>query len=203
MKRAMDSAQEKKTEQRNAAFISRSTLTMEEQSEKSRAICELLKTLPELSSAAVLCSYRAMADEADPGRFDRLAAERGCRIAYPITYPDGIMNAAVPGAWKISPYGITEPAEDRSVLLDPKEIDAVLVPCVAFDRKGGRLGHGKGYYDRFLAQCREDALKILIAFDAQELPEVVMEETDIRMDYLVTESGVDCLKEPGTDKAEH
>ena len=67
---------------------------------------------------------------------------------------------------------------------------ADFIPCVAFDREGGRLGHGAGYYDRFLPGCREDAVLILAAFDAQCLDHIIMEETDIPIPVIVTESGI-------------
>jgi len=65
----------------------------------------------------------------------------------------------------------------------------ILVPCVAFDKEGRRLGHGAGYYDRYMPMLRPDVLKILIAFDAQELDYVETEPTDIPVDIIVTESG--------------
>ena len=77
----------------------------------------------------------------------------------------------------------------QGVLVPVEEIDAVLVPCVAFDRSGGRCGHGAGYYDRFLSQLSPQIPKILIAFDAQEVEETALEPTDVRMDVVVTESG--------------
>lgn len=92
--------------------------------------------------------------------------------------------------WKTGVYGIREPVKELALEVDPSRIDAVIVPCVVFDRRGGRCGHGAGYYDRFLTKVKPSAAKILIAFDAQESGEVPMEKTDIRMDFAVTESGL-------------
>jgi 5-formyltetrahydrofolate cyclo-ligase len=100
------------------------------------------------------------------------------------------MDPAEPAIWKSGPYDILEPAEELALPIDPALIDAVIVPCVAFDRKGGRCGHGAGYYDRFLAALSPAVPKILIAFDAQETDAVAMEKTDVVMDYVVTESGI-------------
>ena len=92
--------------------------------------------------------------------------------------------------WKTGVYGIREPVKELALEVDPSRIDAVIVPCVVFDKRGGRCGHGAGYYDRFLTKVKPSAAKILIAFDAQESGEVPMEKTDIRMDFAVTESGL-------------
>ena len=105
------------------------------------------------------------------------------------------MDAVIPTpgdplAWRTGPFGIREPDPARAQPVDPAEIDVVLVPCVVFDRHGGRCGHGAGYYDRFLAKLSPEVPRILLAFDAQEADEVVMERTDIPMDLAVTESGV-------------
>ncbi|MEP6928271.1 MAG: 5-formyltetrahydrofolate cyclo-ligase, partial [Ginsengibacter sp.] len=64
-------------------------------------------------------------------------------------------------------FGIAEPI--RGEIFEPHEIDLVLVPLLAFDRRGYRVGYGKGYYDKFLSQCRKDVIKIgLSFFDPEE-----------------------------------
>jgi len=70
----------------------------------------------------------------------------------------------------------------------PNEIDFVVVPGLAFDLKGNRLGRGKGYYDRFLKRLRNDASTCGVAFDCQLLDEVPHGPSDFRLDALVTES---------------
>jgi 5-formyltetrahydrofolate cyclo-ligase len=84
----------------------------------------------------------------------------------------------------VNEYGIEEPVNGLDVY--PSEIDMVIVPLLAFDGRGCRVGYGKGYYDRFLPRCREDCLKIGFSyFDAVELIEDA-NENDIRLDYCIT-----------------
>ena len=89
-------------------------------------------------------------------------------------------------------FGIPEPPAAlrtcRSKVIQPGQVDLALVPGVAFDRRGGRIGHGKGYYDRLLKQVRPDCLVIAPAFEAQVFDEVPMQEHDVWMHRVVTES---------------
>lgn len=81
-------------------------------------------------------------------------------------------------------YGITEPTE--GLIIYPGEIDLILVPLLAFDRKGYRVGYGKGFYDKFLSECRPDVIKIgLSYFDpVEEISDI--NEFDIALNYCIT-----------------
>lgn len=85
---------------------------------------------------------------------------------------------------KINPYGIPEPVDGLQV--PPIKIDVVFLPLLAFDSSGNRVGYGKGFYDKFLAQCKPRTLKIgLSFFDA--VPEIWdVFESDVKLDYCVT-----------------
>ncbi len=91
-------------------------------------------------------------------------------------------------------YRILEPkAELRDVAsknLQPEDLDLVMVPGVAFDREGGRTGHGKGYYDKLLQHARIDAPLIALSFECQLFEKIPAEDHDIYMDKVVTESAV-------------
>lgn len=94
-----------------------------------------------------------------------------------------------PGMWNI-----LEPPRERwqepAKQIRAEELDAVIVPGVAFDRQGGRLGNGAGYYDRLLACVRPDAVLAAICYEAQLLPAVAMDRHDVYMDFVVTEQVV-------------
>ena len=84
---------------------------------------------------------------------------------------------------------ILEPDERAWVSVD--DVDLVLAPGLAFDAAGGRVGHGQGHYDRMLGQARTGTpLKVALAFEFQMLDRVPMDETDARMDVIVTEARV-------------
>jgi len=86
--------------------------------------------------------------------------------------------------FEINYYGIPEPINALPVF--PDEIDMVIVPLLAYDENGYRVGYGKGYYDRFLKQCREDVIKVGFSFfEAEENIEGV-DQYDIKLDYCIT-----------------
>ena len=193
--RENDGIQARKKAQREEAMKKRRALTPEERARKSESICRQLLRLPQLECARTVFAYAAAWDEADPGACCRALQEAGRTICYPVCETHGSrMTAVVPGegpdAWRTGVFGIREPLPEKASVIAPAEIDAVIVPCVVFDRKGGRCGHGAGYYDRFLAMLSPRIPKILIAFDVQETEETAMDCHDIPMDVIVTESGI-------------
>lgn len=95
----------------------------------------------------------------------------------------------VPGMW-----GILEPPAQRwgepGKEIAPEQLDCIMVPGVAFDRNGGRLGNGAGYYDRLLKDVRADAVLIGVCFESQLVEQVVMEAHDVVMDVVITEKSL-------------
>lgn len=95
---------------------------------------------------------------------------------------------------EVGMYRILEPkAELRSVpakRTPVEELDLILVPGVAFDRRGGRTGHGKGYYDKLLEHALSATPLVALTFECQLFPEIPMQDHDIYMDKVVTESAV-------------
>ncbi|MBM6500520.1 5-formyltetrahydrofolate cyclo-ligase [Flavobacterium macrobrachii] len=90
--------------------------------------------------------------------------------------------------FKKNEYNIPEPIDGLEVLVS--KIDVVFVPLLAIDKNGNRVGYGKGFYDNFLAKCREDVIKIgLSFFEPEEIIDDVF-KTDIRLDYCVTPFGI-------------
>lgn len=86
-------------------------------------------------------------------------------------------------------FGVLEPVERVPSALE-SQIDLVLVPLLAVDRNGNRLGYGKGYYDRFFKRLGPNTFKLGVAFEFQVLDKVPTTESDVRLDAIMTESGL-------------
>jgi 5-formyltetrahydrofolate cyclo-ligase len=93
-----------------------------------------------------------------------------------------------PSVLKESTFSVPEPI-GCEIPASPADISLVIVPMIAFDRKGHRLGYGAGYYDRFLS-LNPHMRKIGIAFSCMEVPEIPGDENDVAMDLIVTENGI-------------
>ncbi len=139
-------------------------------------------------AGAIIAGYWPMGDEMDPRPALLAFAARGHRLALPVTPRRGLpltFRAWAPGeALRPGPMGTSEPAE--GALVNP---DWLLVPLLAFDRAGRRLGYGGGYYDRTLAGL-PGAKAIGIAYAGQEMAEVPAGPQDFRLPLIATEAGV-------------
>jgi len=89
---------------------------------------------------------------------------------------------------KKNSYDIAEPVDGVEVASN--KIDVVFVPLLAFDKQGNRVGYGKGFYDRFLSECKDDVIKIGLSFFEAEDTIKDTNPNDIGLDYCVTSSGV-------------
>lgn len=119
--------------------------------------------------------------------FERLP---GWRWVLPRVEPDKTMNFRDRDTPRETHrFGIEQPA-DVGPIIPVIEIDVFLVPGLAFDTSGGRLGNGAGFYDRTLSQRRTDSVTVGITVDRRVFQEVPMEDFDQRVDWLATETGV-------------
>lgn len=181
-----------KKQQRKQCFASRSALTPQQRAEYSTQICQQLMALPQVQNAQTVFSYMAFGSEVDLASFHDWARAQGKQLVFPICRENGRMVAALPAeenGWETGKYGIVTPVADRATLLEPEDIDLILVPCVGFDDGCRRLGHGGGYYDRYLQRAKA-AAHIMIAFEAQRLDAVVCESHDLPVSCVLTEQGL-------------
>ena len=91
-------------------------------------------------------------------------------------------------AFRMNQFGIPEPT--TGIELEPTQLDAVIIPLLAFDVNGNRVGYGKGYYDRFLANCREDVLKIGLSYFPPVYSIDDIENFDKKLDFCITPESV-------------
>ena len=89
---------------------------------------------------------------------------------------------------KSNSYGIPEPQNGRE--LDPESIDVIFVPLLAYDKRGHRVGYGKGFYDIFLSKCRPGAVKIGLSMFGPEDEIADVSESDVRLDFCVTPDAI-------------
>ncbi len=153
----------------------------------SQPINEALLAHPRLMSAHTILLYASLADEVNTHELINTLLQQGKTLLLPVVVDDHTM--------KICRYthdtnvghgsfGIMEPQAEA--FTDYEQIDLILVPGMAFDRHGHRLGRGKGYYDRFLSQAK-DCYKIGVCFPFQVVDEVPTDEHDVRMDEIITQ----------------
>ncbi len=163
----------------------RDAMPPDERETLSRRISAAIAQSGVFENAKTVLSYMPHGSEAE------IDLPKGKRIAYPKVMPDGTMKALVPQdetAFTVGAYGIHEPLTERSTELDPKDIDLVICPCVAVSGQH-RLGHGKGFYDRFLPQC-ENATVVAAAFELQRINELPQEAHDAAVGFVATENGI-------------
>jgi 5-formyltetrahydrofolate cyclo-ligase len=168
----------------------RARLSKEERAERSRAIAERAAAIPELIAARTVALYAPLNTEVDPGEIARRLTVAGARVAWPRVQPSGRILAFATcdsAALVRGPLGALEPpVSARAVEL--QELDAVLMPGVAFSVDGLRLGRGGGYYDATLKQVPPRALRIGLGFDVQVVPALPREPHDVPLDLVVTEA---------------
>ena len=168
-----------------------------------------LEQLPEYFTDARVAGYWASQGELPLNLVIPPLAARGQQFLLPVVGTNKSLRFA---PWQsgdeVRPnrYGIPEPAEPEE-LLEPFQLDLVLVPLLGFDRRGNRLGYGGGYYDRGFAFLNEqvrptEPLLVGVAYAFQELPEVDEEDWDVPLDFIATERElIDCT--PPDPKPEH
>jgi 5-formyltetrahydrofolate cyclo-ligase len=163
---------------------------------KSRTIQERLLQLPDFQNAVTLLTYIGVKSEVGTGVIVQDALEEGMRVAIPYVVGDVLRAAFIESPVELEPskFGLLDPVpevrDDPARVCEIGEVELFVVPGVAFDPQGGRLGHGKAYYDRMLARAGLGARFIALAFECQVVPSVPMTATDVHMHAVITEKQV-------------
>ena len=157
---------------------------------KSKLIASKLQRDPVFQKAQVIMFYVSTAEEVDTRVLLTECLAAGKRITVPLIDQNqrSLVSVEIKDFGQdlvLGSYGILEPKNVRFQPFSVEQIEIVLVPGVAFDRAGYRLGRGKGYYDRFLCELNPKTIKIGLAFDIQMVDRVPHDPRDVQMDQVL------------------
>ncbi|EEG77360.1 5-formyltetrahydrofolate cyclo-ligase [Dethiobacter alkaliphilus] len=175
-------------------------LTEEDVISFSNSIAEKLFSLPEYQAAKTIMYYANFNKEVVTLDMIPKTLAEGKRVIVPKTVHKerrmilsevfDVEDDLTPGLWNIP-----EPKPDKLRPVDVKEIDFVVVPGVAFDEQGNRLGYGGGYYDRFFQDLRPDVPLVAVTYELQMVEQIPVSPWDRTVDLIITEKRViDCRK---------
>ncbi len=184
-----------KKELRKQLLSQRNQLTTEELIAKSMQIQDQLFEMEEFKKALLIMVYVDFRNEVKTDRLIAKCLKQGKRVVVPITdipnkalilseildFPDDLCS----GTW-----GILEPCPDKIRVVEPSEVDLVIVPGVGFSPQGDRLGYGGGFYDRFLPRTRPETTYTALAFELQIKEKVFPGIYDCPMHYIITEDRI-------------
>lgn len=168
----------------------------ENKDELSQAICDKFTALEEYAAADCVLAYIDVRTEVRTRQHLPKLLASGKRIAVPYCVDDILQLFLLEDMEELSigMYKILEPKPELRELpakqIDVREIDLIMVPGVAFDRRGARMGHGFGYYDKLLEHARPETPLVALAFECQLFPEIPTQAHDIFMDKIITEQAI-------------
>jgi len=165
-------------------------LPSEEVNKNSQKISELITQLEIFKKAERIALYFSIKNEVRTEQIFEMAMECGKKVYFPHMEGTILEFHRVDDLGELKPgkFGIPEPRQD-SAKIQTKDLDIIVVPGVAFDRLGRRVGYGKGYYDRTLKEIHKEKL-IGLAYGFQVLDRIPVEAGDIGLGSLIMESGI-------------
>jgi 5-formyltetrahydrofolate cyclo-ligase len=176
-----------KREVRRRVLAARDALPETRRDAQAATVAQRLLGLPEVERARTILAFWSFGSELPTMPLIEAFDARGVIVALPVIVEGELeVRTYRPGEpTTVTAFGAHEPAGGRRV--DPQEIDVVIVPAVAFDRAGGRVGYGGGFYDRFLPRTRPDAARIGIGSSVQLVDgDLPAGSFDLRVDLIVT-----------------
>lgn len=180
----------KKEELRKINKQKRKELSLCEVKEKSQKAFKNFINSEVYKNAKVIMLYYPLGNETDTSYIYSQALEDNKTVVFPVTdIKTNEMTAVMADKntkFSKGGYSVFEPFDKKEI--DKQLIDVVIVPGIAFDKKGFRVGFGKGCYDRFLD--RTNAIKVGYCYDFQIVETILKDSFDIKLDYLVSESGM-------------
>ena len=152
---------------------------------------------PLFQKARDIFFYCSKGSEVDTRILIKDALSLGKHVSLPISLPDGGLEVSrifdLESDCELGLFGIDEPKKTQDCVVDVDDIEIFLIPGIAFDLAGHRLGWGRGFFDRFLAALKSDQLKVGLSYETQMTDLIRAQEHDVRMDWVVTDQRViDC-----------
>lgn len=180
-----------KSKLRRLMLKMRRALSLEEVREKSRLVQENIILLEAYKAAGTIALYSSIHNEVLMNLIARDAASSGKRLLFPAMHDGVLLFRELIAGIKMHPgaFGILEPSKSGSII-DPAQIDLIVVPGVAFDITGHRVGYGKGCYDRALHNLEGKGRMVGACYDFQLVDEIVGEPHDVKLDIIVTDNRV-------------
>ena len=163
-------------------------MSVEERENLSEKIVQKFLSSELYKNSSVIMAYMSMADEIQLREFFADAFDKKKILAIPLIVERGIIQPVILknfDSLEVGDFGILTVKKNSRKFLDIEKIDCIIVPGVAFDIRGYRLGLGGGYYDRFLKKT--SAKKIALAFDFQLTENLPIEPHDMPVDFIITE----------------
>ncbi|MCL1919408.1 MAG: 5-formyltetrahydrofolate cyclo-ligase [Peptococcaceae bacterium] len=164
-----------------------------ERQAQSVAIQNHILELPAWQQARTAMLYMHMPHEVATDKLISCLQEAGKSIVVPKCQGDNLIPCLIDNPetdLAITPWGVREPFRDPLRIITPSELDFILIPGVAFDRQGGRIGYGRGYYDRFLAQMSGGGYVLAAAYTEQLVAWCPRQDWDYQIPRVMTEEGV-------------
>ena len=160
----------------------------------SAQIAAQLFELPLWQNSQTIMLYLSFQNEVSTVAIYQAGWQRGKTMLIPICGPqDGLMEMSCITSMEqlvYNRYGIGELPAHLQHMIAPEQIDLCLIPGIAFDHAGNRLGFGAGYYDRYLLRLRPDVKRLALAYECQLHSQLLpIDQYDLPMDYIVTQSG--------------
>jgi 5-formyltetrahydrofolate cyclo-ligase len=191
-----------KRDVRRRALLARDAIPHEERARIGERIAARLVAIRELAEPKLVLAFSSFGSEVPTGPSLAALLAAGHRIALPRIVRDELeLRTWSPGEpLAETGFGAMEPI--AGALVDPLEVDVIVTPAVAFDRAGGRVGYGGGFYDRLFRRTRPDAFRVGIAASVQVLGEPLPRGPfDLRVDAIVTEVEVVRVRRDERDAA--
>jgi 5-formyltetrahydrofolate cyclo-ligase len=191
----MEDVKARKSEIRRSVLARRDALSKKQRAEKSRAIMDRLFEFANFLESRIVIFYLSHKSEVDTERMIKKALALEKIIALPLINEekkeiiplkiDNIDRDTGPGY-----RGIREPLPQRCKEIPVQHINLAIIPGIAFDERGGRIGYGTGFYDRFIPDLDVTTRKVALAFECQIVPQIPMEPHDRYTDIIITEKRI-------------